>query len=99
MAAIDLFQPPGGRTDLNRLASNDWSQPASLFFEVTKHDTNELTYVTRGLYVGGAGTVEAVDVDGTAATFVGVPAGTILPIRAKKVMSTGTTATSIVALV
>jgi hypothetical protein len=40
--------------------------------------------------------VEAAD--GTALTFVGVPAGSFIPLQCRRVLSTGTTATSIVAL-
>lgn len=50
------------------------------------------------IYVGGAGDVAVVFPGGTAVTFVGVPAGTVLPVRAVRVNSTNTTATSMVAL-
>ncbi len=70
--------------------------PASNAAAVTTHDTNELTYVTRGLYIGGAGSV-VVTIGGSDVTFSGVPAGTILPIRVTKV-KTASTATLIVAL-
>lgn len=65
---------------------------------VTPSDSTVLTRV-RALYVGGAGNV-AVTFPGnpTAVTFVGVMAGAVLPVQAEKVMSTNTTATSIVAL-
>jgi len=66
---------------------------------VTPHDTTELAQVTKALYVGGAGNVSVIATDDSVAvTFVGVPAGSILPVRAKIVRSTSTTATSIVAM-
>ncbi len=66
---------------------------------VTPHDSTNLTNgPTDGIYVGGIGNVVAVWVDGTTATFVGVPAGTILPIRVKRINSTSTTATNLLAL-
>lgn len=65
---------------------------------VTKHDVNELTHASRILWVGGAGDVAAIMVDGTALTLVAVPAGSALPICVKQVKSTGTTATNMVAL-
>jgi len=52
--------------------------------------------VTAGIYVGGAGSVVVV-MNGATVTFVGVPAGAILPIRATRV-TTASTATNMVAL-
>ena len=51
----------------------------------------------KALYVGGAGNVTAV-VGGVAVLFTAPPVGTILPIAATRVNSTGTTATAMVAL-
>lgn len=50
------------------------------------------------IYVGGAGTLVVVLEDNTAITFAGALAGTIYPFRARRVNSTSTTATSMVAL-
>ena len=54
---------------------------------------------TRGLFVGGAGDVK-VDMaeNGSAITFAGVAAGTLLPIQVVRVYDTDTDATDIVAL-
>lgn len=65
---------------------------------VTKSDTVDITETSRALYVGGAGDVAVIMQDGTTLAFAAVPAGTLLPIRVTRVMSTGTTATSIIAL-
>jgi hypothetical protein len=43
------------------------------------------------IYVGAAGSVKLETTDGYALTFVGVPAGSILPINCTRVWSTGTT--------
>jgi hypothetical protein len=65
---------------------------------VTKSDSTVLP-VTRALWVGGAGDVAVIFTGDTAAvTLAGVAAGTMLPVQVTKVMSTNTTATSIVAL-
>lgn len=73
--------------------------PAQNAVAVTPHDTNELTVYSRGLYVGVSGNVAVILAgDSSAVTFVGLAAGIIHPIRAKVVLSTGTTATSIVAV-
>lgn len=66
---------------------------------VTPSDSTSFSQITRALYVGGAGDVVVVmPSDGTAVKFAGVPAGTILPVRASRVNLTNTTATLIVAL-
>jgi len=65
---------------------------------VTPHNTNELSYVTRAVYVGGLGDVAVTMQDSGNVTFADVPAGTILPIRVKIVKATGTTATDIIGL-
>ena len=75
------------------------SCPARKAAAVTPHDTNALADVPKALYVGAAGNVACRLIDDSAdVTFVGVPAGAILPIRVSHVRSTSTTATSIVAL-
>jgi hypothetical protein len=65
---------------------------------VTKSDTVDLSFVSRAVYVGGAGDLAVIMRNGETITLVAVPAGTLLPIAVSRVMSTNTTATSIVAL-
>lgn len=65
---------------------------------VTPNDSTDLTIIARALYVGGAGNVKINAADGSTATFVGVLAGSIIPVRAARVYSTDTTATNIVAI-
>ena len=74
--------------------------PAGVLRAVTPHASNDLTDgPCRALWIGGTGDIAVIAKDDTAAvTIVGVPAGTVLPISAKAVRVTGTTATSIVAL-
>ena len=88
MPATDAFSR-------QRSLTND---PLTNALAVTPHDTNDLVYVTRGVYVGGAGTLKVNMQDQGTVTFTGVPVGTLLPIRATRVYSTGTSATSILAL-
>lgn len=76
--------------------------PGVIAEEVTPNDSADLTVLARGIYIGGAGNL-AVHMRGeeggpTVITFIGLVAGTVYPIAAQRVMSTGTTATNIVAL-
>lgn len=75
------------------------ASPSLHFYEVTPSNDTDLPRLPKGLYIGGGdGTLEVHNFDGSAVTFVGVPVGSILPIRAKRVLATGTGATNIVAL-
>lgn len=71
--------------------------PVSNWAAVTPHDTNELSYVSRAVWVGGAGNLNVVTAGDDSVTFSGIQAGTLLPIRVKKILSTSTTATLILA--
>lgn len=64
---------------------------------VTPHDTNSNR--ADALYVGTGGDVAILAVgSGSSVTLSNVPDGTFIPIRVVKVLSTGTTASNIVAL-
>lgn len=74
------------------------SGPASHGFAITPHDSTELSEVTRAIFIGGAGNVSVVLASGATLTFSNLPGGSVLPIRAKQVKSTGTTATALLGL-
>jgi hypothetical protein len=74
------------------------SGPAQSHVAVTKSDETVYEPMLRALYVGTAGNVAITDLYGTAVTYKNVPAGTFLPIVAKQVLSTGTTASDLVGL-
>lgn len=76
----------------------DQAAPAVTWATVTPSNTVDLPAGCRSLYIGGAGDVAVVGHDNVAVTFTAVPAGTILPLAAKRVNATGTDATLIVAL-
>jgi hypothetical protein len=83
-------------------ASRDPSpaSPARRAEAVTPSDTLDLTTVAKALYVGVAGHVRVVPVaapGGAAVTFANHPVG-YLPIQCSRVLQTGTTAQSLVAL-
>jgi hypothetical protein len=76
----------------------NYTSPAVGGSAVTPSDTANLTKEARALWIGGGGNVKVITVDGSTITMVGVAAGSIIPVRVKRVFSTDTTATSIVAL-
>lgn len=87
--------------DRNYQEIKEITAPSPKYRAITPHDSTDFTDgVCRSIYVGGAGNVVAVEPgdNGTAVTFIGVPAGSTLNIMAKRVNSTSTTATNMVAL-
>jgi len=77
----------------------DAGGPARRAVAVTPSDTVDLTAYAKALYVGAAGNVRVLTVgaeDGDAVTFANHPVGW-LPVQARRVLATGTTATQIVA--
>lgn len=76
------------------------SSPARNCMAVVPSDAIELTVVTKALYVGTGGNIAVRSIDATAdVTFANVPAGAVLPVRARAIRATGTTASQIVGLV
>ncbi|MGA1564322.1 MAG: spike base protein, RCAP_Rcc01079 family, partial [Pontimonas sp.] len=65
--------------------------PAERAFAITGNDSTDLTVFPRAIYVGGAGNVKVITLGGDTVTFSGVLAGTVLPVRVKRVFSTDTT--------
>ena len=73
--------------------------PASDAFSITPDDNIALPHITRAIYIGGPGTIHVVMQSDIEISFAGLPAGMVLPIRAKKIKATGTDATDLVGLV
>ena len=73
--------------------------PTSHAFAITPADQADLSESTRALYVGGTGSLAVTLVSGAEVTLVNVPGGSFVPMRIRRVKSTGTTATGIVGLV
>lgn len=85
-------------TRFQKLDFND-AAPAMEAIAVTPSDSVDLPQgIARSLYIGGAGNVVLDTYNNTSITFAGLAAGTILPVQAKRVRATSTTATLIVAL-
>lgn len=86
-------------TDYFQSTADSVSAPARRAFAVTPHDTTALPDIPKALFVGTGGAIAMRGVDGTAdQLWKNVPAGAILPFRARYVRATGTTAGDILAL-
>lgn len=85
---------------LDGFAPFSWESPARKAVEVTPSDSVELTFQSRGIYIGGTGggALTVTMSDGNDVAFAGLVAGILLPIRATHVKATGTDVTSIVAM-
>lgn len=73
--------------------------PAQNAFAITPSNTVNFDSWARAIYVGGAGDVAVVLPGGTAVTFAGAVAGTIIPVVCGRINVTNTTATNLVGLV
>ncbi len=71
--------------------------PVTKFKSAIPDDTANLDHLPDGLYVGGAGNLTVMGIDGVQATFI-VTAGSYHPLRPRRIMSTGTSATNIIIL-
>lgn len=86
-------------TDRFETWTSGMNAPASHGFAIVPHDGDDLGEVTRALYVGGGGAIVAMLSHGSTVTLAGVASGTVLPLRVKRVLATGTTATGLVGLI
>ena len=73
------------------------TDPATMAFAVSPSDTIDLAQITRALNVAQSGLVQVQTSGGSTAT-VFIAAGIAFPIRAARVLATGTTASGIVGL-
>lgn len=74
------------------------NSPARYAASAVLSDTESLAFAGRGLYIGGNGSVTLRTVGGNIVTFTNLVAGTILPICATQIFSTGTTASNIIVM-
>ena len=76
-------------------------QPGRHAANITPNDSRDLANIPRGIYVGGAGDLDVTMLgegevgSGGRVTFVGLLAGSIIPIRVSRVWAAGTTATNL----
>ena len=80
---IDRHAAQGDAADLS----------AKSIVAITPNDSTDLAFVSKALLCTVAGNVSLIAQEDTAAVTIPVVAGQILPVRVKRVRSTGTTAT------
>lgn len=67
-------------------------------FAITPDDNADLPKATRSIYVGETGDLEVTMVSDETVVFTNVPAGSVLPLRVKRVLAANTTADGLVGL-
>jgi hypothetical protein len=85
-------------TDSFRTHTRSLTSPPEHALAILPDDAGELPQVTRALYVGGAGDLRVTMRGGETVTFAGVAGGTLIPVRASRVLASGTTASGILGL-
>jgi len=73
------------------------SDPGEFAAVIVPNDSTVLTTPTRAIWVGVAGNIAVRMRGGNLVTFTGVPVG-LLPIQVDKILATGTTATTMLAI-
>lgn len=82
-----------------RVAKSGVIDPSGDPFAVTASDTVDFVRIAKALYIGSGGNIALLAEDGdTAVTFSAVPSGYILPVRVRRILVTGTTASNIIGL-
>ena len=72
--------------------------PAESYAAVTPSDSVDLAQPCRALYLGVAGDVKVLNLEGEAVVWKNLAAGVIHPIRCSRVYATDTTADDVVAV-
>ncbi|KAA9008217.1 spike base protein, RCAP_Rcc01079 family [Histidinibacterium aquaticum] len=83
--------------DQFRTSQPGLESPASGVFALVPDDAQDLPVATRGINAAVSGYLRLTTVDGTVGT-VFVAAGTVFPIRARRVWATGTDAAGLAGL-
>ncbi len=73
------------------------TSPAADAATIVPADGIDLQHVSRAIYVGVGGDLTVQMASGAVVTLAAVPAGALYPLRAARVLATGTTASGIVA--
>ncbi|KQR78100.1 spike base protein, RCAP_Rcc01079 family [Rhizobium sp. Leaf341] len=86
-------------TDRFAHTADSLSSPATHAFDITPADDADLPETTRAIFVGIGGAVALRMQSGAVVTLAGISQGTLLPVRADRILATGTTASALVGLV
>ncbi len=81
-----------------QFAADAAAAPATRVAAVVPSDTVPLSDTPKALYVGTGGSLSLTGVRGGEATFANLPDGSVVPVRARLVRASGTTARDIVGL-
>ncbi|TNF19041.1 MAG: hypothetical protein EP318_16385 [Rhodobacteraceae bacterium] len=73
--------------------------PVTGGFDITPDDAADLASVTRALMVSAAGDLAVTFRDGSSVTLPGLAPGVIYPLRVRRVLATGSTATGVKGLI
>lgn len=76
----------------------DYPANGAVALDALKSDTVNLTAEVRAVFVSVDGDIKVTMMDDSVATFANVVAGTIYPLRIKRLWSNGTTATGLIGL-
>ena len=80
--------------------TNSLTSPAQSCFAITPADDQDLAQATKAIYIGQAGDVRLLALqDAEAVTFLNVAAGSVLDVRARRILATGTSASDMIGLV
>ena len=81
---------------------NGVSDPGTRAAAIVPSDTVDLPDIPKGIYVGTGGNITMIGVGApvgaTGVTWKNVPAGSLIPFRARRILATGTTATDMLAV-
>lgn len=73
--------------------------PGRSLFTITPADGSELAHVPRSIYVGAGGNITLIGADDTIPVLLtSVPTGAVLPLQARIIQETGTTASNLVGI-
>ena len=85
-------------TDSFKNFARSLTSPPEHAAAIVPNDTADLPEIIRALYVGGGGDVAVRMAGGAQVTLANLPTGTLIPLRAARILATGTTATALVGL-